>query len=439
MTGGVDSYTNAISNIYQDNFSEGIYTGKGIYDLETFERVMKGKIKENTVLSHDLLEGCFLRCGLASDIMLLDGYPSGYNSYITRLARWIRGDIQITPWIRSEELNKLSKYKIIDNIRRSLVEIFGVLNLTFLAFLKLSMNKNFLLLLMVTFLSLIITSILDVVNYIVFRKENIKVQKKFTKKIDGLTASIYRGIISIANLPTKAYISLVSIIKTVYRMKISKEHLLEWTTAEEAEKKNDKDLKSMYKMMLPNVVFGILGIVFLEKVSIGLIQEVIIALISCIWVLAPIIMYSISKSNRERKPAEKLNKEELEYVKKIAEDTWKFFSEYMNKENNYLPPDNFQESRRQKIVPRTSATNIGLGFLTVISAYDLGFITKEVALDLIGKSLETVEKLEKWNGHLYNWYNIRTLKPLTPKFVSTVDSGNFVRIYVYFKTIFRRF
>ncbi len=262
--GGVDSYTNAISDIYQDNFGEGIYTGKGIYDLETFSTVMKGKIKENTVLSHDLLEGCFLRCGLASDIMLLDGYPSGYNSYITRTSRWIRGDIQITPWINDKSLNKLSRYKIIDNVRRSLVEIFGILNLIFLGLLKLKINKNLIIFWVITFLSVSFSSIIDVANYIIFRKENIKVQKKFTKKIDGLTASIYRGLISISNLPTKAYISFISIIKTIYRMKFSKEHLLEWTTAEEAEKKNDKDLKSMYKMMFPNVILGILGIVFLE-------------------------------------------------------------------------------------------------------------------------------------------------------------------------------
>lgn len=149
-------------------------------------------------------------------------------------------------------------------------------------------------------------------------------------------------------------------------------------------------------------------------------------------------MYNISKPNKEKKSIQKLNKDEIEYVKKIAKDTWSFFSEYMNKENNYLPPDNFQESRRQKIVPRTSATNIGLGFLTIISAYDLGFITLDTAIDYIQKSLETVEKLEKWNGHLFNWYNIRTLKPLTPRFISTVDSGNFIRIYVYFKKISRR-
>ena len=239
--GGVDSYTNAISDIYQDNFGEGIYTGKGIYDLKTFCKVMKDKIPENTVLSHDLLEGCLLRCGLSSDIMLLDGYPTGYSSYITRLSRWIRGDWQIISYLKAKYLNKLSKYKIIDNLRRSLIEIFSVINLIFLSTLKVFLGTKVCALVVITLLSASISSIIDIINHIVFRKENIKTQKKFTKRIDGLRASIYRGLISIGTLPNKAYVSTCSIIKTIYRMKVSKEHLLEWTTAEEAEKSHKKD------------------------------------------------------------------------------------------------------------------------------------------------------------------------------------------------------
>ncbi len=256
--GGVDSYTNAISDIYQDNFGEGIYTGKGIYNLEVFYNVMKNKIPENTVLSHDLLEGCYLRCGLSSDIMLLDGYPSGYKSYITRAARWIRGDWQIITWLKSKDLNTLSKYKILDNLRRSTVEIFAILNLIFLIILKIFLNTKIAPYVTITLISIVISAVLDILNHIIFRKENIKTQKKFTNKIDGLFASIYRGLISIVTLPNKAYISLASIVKTIYRMKISRKHLLEWTTAEEAERTNKKDLKSSYISMLPNVIIGVI-------------------------------------------------------------------------------------------------------------------------------------------------------------------------------------
>ena len=433
--GGVDSYTNAISDIYQDNFEEGIYTGKGIYDLEVFCKVMKNKIPENTVLSHDLLEGCYLRCGLSSDIMLLDGYPSTYSSYMSRLLRWVRGDWQIAKWLKSGDLNKLSKYKIFDNLRRSLVEIFCIINLVFLLGVKIFTNIKIFPFVLISFLSITISSIIDILNHIIFRKENVKTQKKFTKKIDGLAASIYRGIISIMTLPTKAYLSLVAIIKTIYRMKVTKEHLLEWITSEEAEKQNKKDVKSMYLLMLPNVVAGVilivLSLLFKE-------DNIILLVFALIWILSPFVMWNISKIEEARKSVDKLNKEELEYIKKVSEDTWKYFSEYMNKQNNFLPPDNFQESRREKIVQRTSATNIGLGLLTIVAAYDLKFINLDKTIESLEKSIETIEKLEKWNGHLYNWYNTKTLKPLIPRYVSTVDSGNFVRIFIYIKNVFRR-
>lgn len=433
--GGVDSYTNAISDIYQDNFEEGIYTGKGIYDLEVFCKVMKNKIPENTVLSHDLLEGCYLRCGLSSDIMLLDGYPSTYSSYMSRLLRWVRGDWQIAKWLKSGDLNKLSKYKIFDNVRRSLVEIFCIINLVFLLGVKIFTNIKIFPFVLISFLSITISSIIDILNHIIFRKENVKTQKKFTKKIDGLAASIYRGIISIMTLPTKAYLSLVAIIKTIYRMKVTKEHLLEWITSEEAEKQNKKDVKSMYLLMLPNVVAGVilivLSLLFKE-------DNIILLAFALIWILSPFVMWNISKVEEARKSVDKLNKEELEYIKNVSEDTWKYFSEYMNKQNNFLPPDNFQESRREKIVQRTSATNIGLGLLTIVAAYDLKFINLDKTIESLEKSIETIEELEKWNGHLYNWYNTKTLKPLIPRYVSTVDSGNFVRIFIYIKNVFRR-
>ena len=441
MTGGVDSYTNAISDIYQDNFEEGIFTGKGIYDLEVFCKTMQRKIPDNTVLSHDPLEGSILRCGLSSDIMLLDGFPTSYSAYLTRMERWIRGDWQIISWLKKNYLNKLSKYKILDNLRRSMVEIFAMLNLVYLSIIDIIFKVKVFPFAILTLISIAISCVLDILNYIIFRKENIKTQKKFTKKIDGLAASVCRGLISMLVLPNKAYISLKAIIKTIYRMNFSKEHLLEWTTAEEAEKKNKNDLKSTCLNMKVNILFGILGIIFVFLNSVILnskqIFNIFVEIISIIWIFAPFIMWRLSRHINEKKSIDKLNTEEKEYIRKIAENTWKYFAEYMNKENNYLPPDNFQESRREKIVHRTSSTNIGLGILTIISAYDLKFITLEKAISFLENIMDTIQILEKWNGHLYNWYNTKTLKPLIPRYISTVESGNFVRIYVYFKRIFR--
>lgn len=173
------------------------------------------------------------------------------------------------PWLKQKYLSKLSKFKIIDNLRRSLVPIFAVINLIFIYILNIFLNVKIGHVFLITIISVIISSILDLINYVIFRKENIKVQKKFTKRIDGLMASIYRGIIELGTLPFKAWVSFKAIIKTIYRMKISKEHLLEWTTAEEAEKGNKKDLLSMYKNMTSNVVFGILGLIFFILVMSG--------------------------------------------------------------------------------------------------------------------------------------------------------------------------
>ena len=253
--GGVDSYTNAISDIYQDNFGEGIYTGKGIYDLDVFYKVMKDRIPEDTVLSHDLLEGCFLRCGLSSDIILLDDFPTGYMSYMSRAMRWIRGDFQIIPYLKNKDLSRLSKFKILDNIRRSLLDIFVILNIIFLYALHSISRVNIGFYLTISILGIVIPSVIETINYIIFRKENIKRQKKFTNRIDGLKSSFYRAIIGLSVLPHKAYKSLCAIIKTIYRMTVTKEHLLEWTTAEEAEKLCKKDLKSIYTNMFPNVLF----------------------------------------------------------------------------------------------------------------------------------------------------------------------------------------
>lgn len=301
----------------------------------------------------------------------------------------------------------------------------------FLGFINIFASIKVLPFTIITFLSIAISSILDILNYIIFRKENIEVQKKFTKRIDGLTASIYRGLISAITLPNKSYISLKAICKTIYRMNITKEHLLEWTTSEEAEKKNKKDIKSMYMGMKSNVIFGIIAIAFVYFIKVDAISKIIIGCLGLIWILTPLVMWHISKPKEDKKTLEKLNKQEIDYVKKIAESTWRYFLDFMNKENNYLPPDNFQESRREKIVHRTSSTNIGLGLMTVISAYDLKFIPLEKALSSLENMMETIQSLEKWNGHLYNWYNTLNLQPLIPRYISTVDSGNFVRIYVY--------
>ena len=435
-SGGTNSYTNAISDIYQDNFDEGIFTGKGIYDLEIFSEVLNKEIPENTVLSHDLLEGCYLRCALASDILLLDGYPSKYIAFTKRLYRWIRGDYQISKWIARKIVNKdgvkkknplkfLDKFKILDNIRRSLVEVSLITSIIYFICIKILLNIEVWYLILLVLLSILIPMVLDLISFITTKETNNMKYKNFNKSISGIKSSILKAFLTTIALPHKAYISLDAITKTIYRMKFSKRNLLEWTTAEEAETLVKNSLVLYYKDMFANLIIGVVGIIIISSLELTLIN--IIAYCICIlFIIAPAIFWYISKQNIEPNKIKQLSKDEIKYAVDIGKRTWNYFADFINEQNNYLPPDNFQEDRMPKVVNRTSSTNIGLGLMSIMSAYDLGYINNKKAKELIINMIETIRKLPKWHGHLYNWYNIKTLEPLKPMYVSTVDSGNFV-------------
>lgn len=434
--GGVDVYANAISDIYQDNFEEGIFTGKGIYDLKIFSKILNNEIPENTILSHDLLEGSYLRCGLATDIMLMDGYPVGYNSSKSRLHRWIRGDWQIIIWlkdkiknkrgeIKNNPLNILSKYKIFDNLVRSLLEVSSVLTIIYMCILDCFYKIKIWPIITTVLIAVLTPTVIDVINKIVFKREGERRQKTFNKTLSGINASLLRGIFTLATLPDKAYMSANAICKTLYRLKVSKKHMLEWVTAEEAEKMTKKDIKSYYINMAPNIILGILGILYIF-INAKNPFSVLIFVISLLWLIAPAIMCYISKEIVVNNKKELLVDKDKQYVLEVGKRTWQFFKDYLVKENNYLPPDNYQEDRKPKAIKRTSSTNIGLALLAVISSYDLGYETQKNTLELLNKMIDTIYNLQKWNGHLYNWYNIETLEPLRPRYISSVDSGNFV-------------
>ena len=434
---GTDSYTNAISDVYQDNFEEGIYTGKGIYDLEVFSEVLKNEIPDNTVLSHDLLEGSYLKCGLASDIMLMDGFPTSYMAYKTRTSRWTRGDWQILGWLfgkikdkngskKKNPLNLVSKYKIINNLVKSTFEIFALLAIIFLLVLDYSKNISIWPVMTTIVVSILIASIIELVNKIVYKKDGEVYQRTFYKTISGTKASIIRGVLELGLIPDKAYTSLKAIAKTLYRMYRSKKHLLEWTTAEEAEKNSKTDLISYNKSMWFNLVCGI-GLIVFTIIKLFFKNGSILLLgLGILWVITPSVMKIISKKQTEEMAIDYLTKEEKEYLLDVGRKTWSYFKENITEKSNYLPPDNYQEDRKEQVVYRTSPTNIGLGLLAVTASYDMGYESLEDTLNLLSKMLDTISKMQKWNGHLYNWFDIKTLNPLTPKYVSTVDSGNFI-------------
>ena len=414
-SGGTDLYANAISDVYQDNFDEGIYTGKGIYDVEVFYDVLKDTIPENSVLSHDLLEGSYLRCGLASDILLMDGYPSNYISYRKRKHRWIRGDVQILPWLNST-LNTLSKYKILDNLARDLEDFFELL-LIIICFVLAWLNKaNSGLFLTLAIIFLAFSSILELLD--IFMNYKTEEQKLISKEFTKIQGSIYRFFIKLSILPDMAYLEINAFVKSIYRMKISHNFMLEWTTSNDAEKSSQKSVKGYYLSMLPNVVLGLPLIIFAGWHW----RNIVFLILGLIWLTAPLIMYKLSMKN-EKSLSQKISENDKEFLLDKARKTWQYFKDNMV---NNLPSDNYQPDRKIKSAENTSPTNIGLALMSMVSAYDLHFESLDETISMIEKTITTIENLPKWNGHLYNWYNIYTLETVKPAFISSVDSGNLV-------------
>lgn len=419
-SGGLDIYSTAESNVYQDLFGEAIFTGKGIYHLRVFQEVLEGQIPENTVLSHDLLEGAYLRCGLATDVEMIDGFPSQVNAYMARQQRWIRGDWQILRWLGKGPLRALSKYQIWDNLRRSLVPIF-----TFLLFLT-----GHIPLACMVLLTPLLLDVLDCVLQTPSPSPR-GVARYYLPIIEGIQGSCYRAFFQLLMLPYQWIANSKAILKTWYRMAISKRHLLEWLTAADAEKLLGKRLRDYLREFGIGFWGGVLLCLLVSWQQSELLPVAITFTI--LWALTPWIAYGISLP--ETVQSKPLRPEEIKFLEEVANRTWQFFADYMTEENHYLPPDNYQEKRKEPIVTITSCTNIGLGLLAILSAYDFSFLSEAEMVERLEKSLQTMASLETWNGHLYNWYHIRTLEPVTPKFVSTVDSGNLVG-YLYAVKLF---
>jgi cyclic beta-1,2-glucan synthetase len=427
---GIDTYASAISNVYQDLFDEGIFTGKGIYDLKVFQSILKDAVPENAILSHDLLEGSYVRAALVTDLELVDSYPSKYNSFMARLHRWIRGDWQLIPWLsrkiydRNKNLIKnplsyISIWKMVDNLRRSLMAP-AIMALMFLGFSILPGSSYFWAGFGITSLGLPLA-----INFWgqVFtgglKSDKIK---RHIPGFFGIKSSLFQFLLSIVFLPYQTIMVLDAIVVTLIRVLITKKNMLVWVTSADAENGQSNSLKSYLSTMgVSSIVgFAIAALAYYFKP-----ESLILSLVFLfVWGIAPFIAYFISIDNNYEK--EKLEAEDLLELGKIARKTWRYFEEFANPKNNYLVPDNFQEDPPKGIAYRTSPTNIGLGLLASLSGRDMGYTGILETIDAISKTVTTIEKMEKWNGHLYNWYDTRTLVPLNPLYVSTVDSGNFV-------------
>ncbi len=427
--GGLDPYANAISDVYQDLFGEGSYTGKGIYDLKVFQSVLKNTIPENTVLSHDLLEGSFVRTGLVSDLKLMDSHPSQYNGAASRSYRWTRGDWQLLPFLYKKirnaknelvvnSLSTLSKWKILDNLRRSLVapSLMILLGLSYSI-----LPGNILFWIIFFLLPQTVPLLIGVVHSLIHVRPIIRRIKRDKPIIIGSKAELYQLILNIIFLPYNAWLMIKAIVITLTRVYITNKNLLEWVTSAELEKKQKNSLKSYILNMKSSLIIAMLLFGFIVIFKASLIPLGILSLL--IWTVAPYVAYSISKE--PKKTEIKVKEEEILELGRMSRRTWRYFEEFSNSKNHYLAPDNYQVYPARGLAYRTSPTNIGLGLLATLSARDFGYIGTKEMLEQLEKTMTTIENMEKWNGHLFNWYNTNTLKTLEPAYVSTVDSGNF--------------
>lgn len=422
---GLAHYCAVVSDIYQDIFNEGIYTGKGIYDIRGFHLLLHNVIPENKVLSHDLLESCYARTAFSSNARIMDSFPSSVISYVKREHRWIRGDWQLLPWLfgrkvmNGKPLCALSRWKIADNLRRSMVPLSKVLLILLnLAF----MPKAYMLWLPIVFFTdifSIVVMVLAVFMQKLFRPKLVMVYKSF---FGELGIMVTRAFMEFALTPYRAYMSTDAMARTLYRMYVSKRGLLQWNTAESVDSSIINSLKgyflTMWNSFIPVAILLVLLLVKRPSLVGSLLYGAVIILWSCAFNLAYLVSQPKEKEGRTDR------EEDRELLLDTARRTWIFFKELSTSENHWLCPDNYQLARADKYSDKTSPTNIGLQFLAIISARDLGFETLGSTAVYTENLLDTVMKLVKWKGHLYNWYNIKTLEVLNPAYISTVDSGN---------------
>ncbi len=436
---GVDPYTTAVSDVYQDLYGEGSFTGKGVYDVEAFERATHGRFPENTLLSHDLIEGNYARAGLATDVIVYDDYPTRYLTFTRRKHRWIRGDWQLLPWLtrtvpgpggpEPNRLSLLSRWKILDNLRRSLVE---PAQLAFLAagwtLLAVSPLRWTLLGLGAVTAPWIVSTLLAAV-----RPPLDKSWRTYYAAVgrDVVTSAQQMGL-AIVFLAHQAFVSADAIVRTLWRMAVSHRHLLEWQTASQLERRMPDTPGAVWRGMWPAA--AIAGAILLAvawravshpgahhapawPLAIGVLPLMLA------WIASPSVAHALGApaERRDRRLPPESRRQALRY----ALLHWRFFDRFVTAETGWLAPDNFQETPEPVVAMRTSPTNIGLQLLATVSAQDLGFLALDDMTRRLELAFRSLERMRRLHGHFYNWYDLLDLSVLEPAYVSTVDSGNF--------------
>lgn len=424
---GVDPYTRAVSDVYQDLFHEGSFIGKGIYDVDAFERAIARRFPDNSILSHDLLEGCYARSGLISDIQLYEEYPSRYVADVKRRHRWIRGDWQLLPWLlpwvplpgkRRERnpLSALSHWKILDNLRRSLVPP-SLLALLLLGWMNVAQAASWTFaVLAVVLIPPVLASLLDLLQ----KPSEVVLEQHLRGALYSVGQHFARALLALIWLPHEALYSLDAILRTLWRIAISRRRLLQWSPSREVERVSTNDLAELFRSMWigPLLAVAILAVLWLRRPDALLVAGPFLLM----WLVSPAVAWWISKpplfSAFDPTPRER------RFLRRLSRRTWAFFEAHVGPQENWLPPDNMQEQPEAVIAHRTSPTNMGLALLANLSAYDLGYLTAGRLVERTAAALQTMEGMERYRGHFYNWYDTLSLQPLRPRYVSAVDSGN---------------
>ncbi|MDP2158527.1 MAG: glucoamylase family protein, partial [Nitrospirota bacterium] len=428
---GIDPYTRAVSNVYQDLFGEGSFIGKGIYEVDAFEQALSGRFPENRILSHDLIEGCYARSGLLSDIMVYEEYPSRYSADVSRRHRWIRGDWQLLRWLlpgvpgpdgqrQKNPLSLLSRWKLFDNLRRSLAPSALTL-LLLLGWTVLSTPWFWTLsVLGIIFIPSLMSSVLDLIKK--------PVDLLFSQHLAAVgNAAVWRFVqvvFTLACLPYEAFFSLDAILRTIWRMLVTHKRLLEWSPSGDPDRNSRASrmvsLAGVYRTMW---IAPFLAVAALIRPALSDPAALTAAApILFLWFASPVIAWWISRPLTRRRA--RLMADQIIFLRKLSRKTWAFFETFVGPDDHWLPPDNYQEYRVASVAHRTSPTNMGLALLANLSAYDFGYISAGQFIERTENALRTMESMERHRGHFYNWYDTQTLKPLLPMYISTVDSGN---------------
>lgn len=418
---GIDPYASAVSDVYQDLFGEGSYAGKGIYDIDAFEAALAGRAPDSTLLSHDLFEGVFARAGLASDVEVVEEFPARYDVGAIRHHRWARGDWQLLPWIfgrATSAIPAVGRWKMLDNLRRTLSAPVAVLAL--LVGWTLSLHAALIWSLFVV-LTIVLPTLIPVIAAIPPRRPGVTISSHLRALGGDFRLALTLSTLTVAFLADQAWLMADAIGRTLWRLGVTRRHLLEWVPAAQATLSPRLDLLGLTRRMAAAIVIG--AVAAIVALAFGHESWPVALPFAALWVASPAVARRISLTPGATAQLS-MSDTDSEALRRTARRTWRFFETFVTPSDNMLPPDNFQDNPAPAIAHRTSPTNLGLYLLSVVCARDFGWIGTDRAIDRIEATLATMGGLQRFRGHFYNWYDTRDLRPLDPRYVSTVDSGN---------------